>query len=56
MNINRDWESLETKFGWVCVFLIATPGKLFALVFDPFPFRWDNLIIESAVYSFKDLS
>ena len=54
MNINRDWESLETKFGWVCVLLIATPGKLFALVFDPF--RWVNLIIESAVYSFKDLS
>ena len=34
MNINRDYVSLETKFCSVCVFLIVTPRKLFALVFD----------------------
>ena len=34
MNINRDYVSLETKFCSVCVFLIVTPSKLFALVFD----------------------
>ena len=37
MNINRDQESLETKFCSVCVFLIATSSKLFALLFDLFP-------------------
>ena len=35
MNINRDYVSLETKYCYVCVFLIVTPSKLFALVFFP---------------------
>ncbi len=34
IDINRDYESLEIKFFSVCVFLIDTPSKLFALVFD----------------------
>ena len=34
MNVNRDYVSLETEFCFVCVFLIVTPSKLFALVFD----------------------
>ncbi len=43
MNINRDQESLETKFSSVCVFLISTPSKLFVLVFDIFALLRDNL-------------
>ncbi len=34
MNINRNYVSPETKFCSVCVFLIVTSSKLFALVFD----------------------
>ncbi len=34
MKINHDYVSLETKFCSVCVVLIVTPSKLFALVFD----------------------
>ena len=37
-NINRDKKSLGTKFCSVCVFLVATLSKLFALVFDFFGF------------------
>ncbi len=45
MNINRDYVSLETKFCVsVCVFLIFTPSKLFALVFDFSALLGDNLI------------
>ena len=43
MNINRDYVSLETKFCSVCVFLIVTPSKLFALVFDFSALLGDNL-------------
>ena len=43
MNINRDYVSLETKFCSVCVFLIVTPSKLFALVFDFSALFGDNL-------------
>ncbi len=49
MNINRDYVSLETKFCSVCVFLIVTPSKLFALVFD-FPLCSGTTLIEIAVY------
>ena len=42
MNINRDYISLETKFCSVCVFLIVTPSKLFALVFDFSALLGDN--------------
>ena len=38
MNINRDWESLETKFCSVCVFLITTPmQQAFRARIRPFP-------------------
>ncbi len=43
MNINRDYVSLETKFCSVCVFLIVTPSKLVALVFDFSALLGDNL-------------
>ncbi len=43
MNINRDYVSLKTKFCSVCVFLIVTPSKLFALVFDFSALLGDNL-------------
>ncbi len=43
MNINRDYVSLETKFCSVCVFLIVTSSKLFALVFDFSALLGDNL-------------
>ncbi len=43
MNINRDYVFLETKFCSVCVFSIATPSKLFALVFDFSALLGDNL-------------
>ena len=43
MNINRDYVSLETKFCSVCVFLIVTPSKLFALVLDFSALLGDNL-------------
>ncbi len=42
-NINRDYVSLETKFCSVCVFLIVTSSKLFALVFDFLALLGDNL-------------
>ena len=44
MNINRDYVSLETKFGSGCVFLIVTPSMLFALVFDFSALLGNNLI------------
>ena len=34
MKINRDYVSLETELCFVCVFLIVSLSKLFALVFD----------------------
>ena len=43
MNINRDYVSLETKFCSVCVFLVVTPSKLSALVFDFSALLGDNL-------------
>ena len=43
LNINRDYVSLETKFCSVCVFLIVTPSKLFALIFDFSSLLGDNL-------------
>ncbi len=43
MNINHDYVSLETEFCSVCVFLIVTPRKLFALVFDFSTLLGDNL-------------
>ncbi len=42
MNINRDYVFLETEFCSVCVFLIVTPSKLFALVFDFSALLGDN--------------
>ncbi len=51
MNINRDYVSLETKFCSVCVFLIVTPSKLFALVFDFSALLGDRwALIKIAVY------
>ena len=45
MNINRDYTYiLETKFCFACVFLIVTPSKLFALVFDFSALRGTTLI------------
>ena len=41
MNRNHDYVSLETKF--CSVFLIVTPSKLFALVFDFSALLGDNL-------------
>ena len=43
MNINRGYVSLETEFCSVCVFLIITPSKPFALVFDFSALLGDNL-------------
>ncbi len=43
MNLKRDYVSLETTFCSVCVFLIVTPSKLFALVFDFSALLGDNL-------------
>ena len=43
MNINRDYVSVETKFCPVCVFLIVTPSKHFALVFVFSALLGDNL-------------
>ena len=54
MNINRDYVSLETKFCSVCVFLIVTPSKLFALVFDFFALlgaQGDNLAVYFLLYA-----
>ena len=48
MNINR-YVSLETKFCSVCVFLIVTPSKLFALVFDFSALLGDNLNWNSCI-------
>ena len=42
--------SPETKFCSVCVFLIVTPSKLFALVFD-FSALPGTTLIEIAVYN-----
>ena len=49
MNINRDYVSLEIKFCSVCVFLIITPSKLFALVFDFSALLGDNLNWNSCI-------
>ena len=43
MNINCEYVSLETKFCSFCVFLIVTPSKLIALVFDFSALLGDNL-------------
>ena len=43
MSINCDYVSVKTKFCYVCVFLIVTPSKLSALVFDFSVLRGDNL-------------
>ena len=43
MNINHDYVSVETKFCSVCIFLIVTSSKLFALVFDFSALLGDNL-------------
>ncbi len=51
MNINRDYESLRTKFCSVCVLLIVTPSKLFALVVD-YSALLGTTIIEIAVILF----
>ncbi len=43
LNVNRNYVFLGFKFCSVCVFLIVTPSKLFALVFDFSALLGDNL-------------
>ncbi len=50
MNINHYYVSLETKFCSVCVFLIVTSSRLFALVFDFSALLGNNLNWNSCIH------